>query len=98
MKAVNIPRISVVLNGSDNDKVAFQAAVRMAARERASVRVSLGSGCSHDMFEKHLDFVLWDVKQRLGLEPPAVELEVRLDAFSVKALEATCAIAEDHRG
>ena len=78
-----------MLNGAGNDKEVFQAAVRMAAREKAAVRVVLGPGCSREMFEKHLDFMLWDVQARLGLPAPTVVLETRLDAVDLRTVEAT---------
>ncbi|HLG70919.1 MAG TPA: hypothetical protein VK009_10890 [Chloroflexota bacterium] len=84
-------RITVVLQGAPNDKEAFQAAVRMAAREGAKVRVVLGGQCSREMFEKHLDFVLWDVRERLRLTAPRIDVEVPLDRFSV-------AVEEVHAG
>jgi len=86
---VGIPRITVVLNGADNDKKAFQTAVRMAAREKAAVRVVLGPGCSREMFEKHLHFMLWDVKARLGLPAPTVDVETRLDVVDLQTVEAS---------
>ena len=76
-------RITVVLQGASNDKDAFQTAARMAAREGARVRVVLGGQCTREMFEKHLDFVLWDVRHRLGLNAPPIDVEAPLDRFSV---------------
>ncbi|HEX6513741.1 MAG TPA: hypothetical protein VF157_15665 [Chloroflexota bacterium] len=80
---MDIGRISVVLNGAANDKQAFQSAVRMAAREGAKVRVVLGQGCTHEMYERHLDFVLWDVTQRLRLQAPEITLETSLHAVDL---------------
>ena len=72
---MDCPRITVVLNGAGNDKETLQASVRMAAREGAQVRVVLGAHCSRETCEKHLDFVLWDVQERLQLAAPAVYVE-----------------------
>ena len=80
-------RITVVLQGASNDKEAFQTAVRMAAREGGSVRVVLAGACTREVFEKHLDFVLWDVRERLKLTAPAIDVEVPLDQFSVAVEE-----------
>jgi hypothetical protein len=84
---MRIPRISVVLNGDDNDKLAVQTAVRLAAREQAQVRVFLGTACSLEIYEKHLDFVLWDVQERLRLAAPEVTVVSPLDAVAVAEMQ-----------
>jgi hypothetical protein len=81
-----VRHISIVLSEASNDKEAFQTAVRMAARERASVGVVLSAGCSREMFEKHLDFVLWDVRERLRLAAPEIRLEPGLDGLELEAI------------
>ncbi|MDE3074060.1 MAG: hypothetical protein KGJ86_01410 [Chloroflexota bacterium] len=77
-------RITVVLKGAPNDKEAFQAAVRMAARQQGQVRVVLAGQSNREEFEKHLDFVLWDVRERLKLPVPPIVLESRLDRFELQ--------------
>jgi len=86
-----------VLNGADNDKEVFQTAVRMAAREKAAVRVELGPACSREMYEKHLDFVLWDVRDRLCLPPPEVTLQSRVEAFDLGVVETADDRVAPHR-
>ncbi len=81
--------ITVVLKGDTNDKDAFQTAIRMASRERGTVRVVLGPDCSREKYEMHLHFVLWDVRERLRLPPPEVTLEVPFDEK-----EQVCSIFE----
>ena len=80
--------MTVVLQGAPNDKDAFQSAVRMAAREGALVRVVLGPNCSREMYQKHLDFVLWDVQQRLRLPAPEIILESALPEADIQLHEA----------
>jgi hypothetical protein len=84
---MRIPHITVLLGGDENDKATFQTAVRMAAREGASVRVVLGPNCSRETYEKHLDFVLWDVRTRLGLTAPEITFEWPLEAVQLQAVE-----------
>ncbi|MHB8621259.1 MAG: hypothetical protein ACYDAG_17130 [Chloroflexota bacterium] len=67
--------IMVVLKGAENDKDAVQTAVRMGARERQPVRIIIAGECTMAMVERHLDFAFWDVRTRLGLAPPAVDVE-----------------------
>lgn len=73
-----IPRLGLVLSGASNDKETLLSAVRMAARESARLRIVLADGCSREMCEKHLDFALWDVQERLRLPAPEVTVESRL--------------------
>ena len=55
----------------------------MAARESANVRVVLGGSCTRETLEKHLHFVLWDVRERLGLKAPPIDVEAPLERFSL---------------
>ena len=84
---MRIARLTVVLQGAANDKETFQSTVRMAAREGAPVRVVLGPNCSCEAYEKHLDFVLWDVQQRLGLPAPDIILESALSEADIQLHE-----------
>ncbi len=68
-------RVGVVLSGAPNDKDTLVAAVQMAARERVPLRVALSQGCTREMLEKHLDFALWDVRERLKLLAPEIQVE-----------------------
>ena len=56
----------------------------MAAREGAAVHVVLAGECTRETFEKHLDFALRDVRERLELLPPPVDVECRRDRLSVE--------------
>ncbi len=82
--------ITVVLSGAPNDKEALQTAVRMAACESGQVRVVVARDCTREQIERHLDFVLWDVRERLKLPPPSITVESKLDSFSlgVRQMEA----------
>lgn len=86
-------RITVVLHGAENDKDAFQTAVRMAARSGCAVHVVLSGGCSPEQFEKHLHFVLWDVTERLGLTSPAITCERRVLDSTLELVEAQAGVA-----
>lgn len=86
---MRIARIGVVLNGASNDKDTLLAVMRTGAREGAAVRITLGPGCTRETCEKHLDFALWDVRQRLGLQAPEVTVESRLAELDVEIFDRT---------
>ncbi len=69
---MRIRRVTVTLGGATNDKDVLRAAMRMAAQDRAELRVYMATSYSRELYERHVDFARWDVEQ-LGLEPPAVE-------------------------
>ena len=75
-----------MLSGTSNDKDTLVSAVRLAARNRAKLRIVLAKGAIREECEKHLDFALWDVRQRLGVNAPEVTIESRLPEFEL-ALE-----------
>ena len=77
-----------MLNGAPNDKDALCSAVRIAAREGAALRVVLSAGCSREAYERHLDFAMWEVRDRLQLVAPEITLETRVSEMDIQSRQA----------